>query len=233
MRAVLLAAGYGMRLRPITIKQPKCLVDIGGKPLLGRWLDTLGVLGVGPVLVNLHHLADDVQFYIEQRGDSPSVVTVYESALLGTAGTLRKNRAFFGKDKVMVIHADNFCMSNLALFKQAHDQRPSETQITMLTFQSDDPTACGIVEVDDGGIVRALHEKVLNPPHNLANGAVYIFDPEVIDFICKQQKNPLDLSTDILPKYLNRIFSWPADDIHIDIGTHSNLARADAIARAM
>mgnify|MGYP006234496903 CR=1 FL=1 len=149
MRALLLAAGYGKRLQPITISQPKCLVDIGGKPLLGRWLDTLGVLGVGPVLVNLHHLAGDVQSYIAQRGDSASVVTVYESALLGTAGTIRKNRGFFGRDKVMVIHADNLCLSNLLLFKQAHNLRPKKTQITMLTFRSDDPTACGIVEVDD------------------------------------------------------------------------------------
>lgn len=233
MKAVLLAAGYGTRLRPITISQPKCLVNVGGKPLLARWLETLGGLGIGPVLVNLHHLADEVQSYIEQRSDGVSVVTVYESALVGTGGTIRENREFFGQDKVMVIHADNLCLSNLMLFKKAHDLRPKNTDITMLTFRSDDPAACGIVEVDDDGIVQALHEKVLNPPDNLANGAVYIFESDVIDFIHKQKKTPLDLTTDILPAYLTRIFSWPADDVHIDIGTHSNLARADKITGAM
>ena len=60
MRAILLAAGYGTRLRPLTNKIPKCLVSIKGKPLLQIWLEQLTAAGIGPFLINTHYLADQV-----------------------------------------------------------------------------------------------------------------------------------------------------------------------------
>ena len=73
MKAILLAAGLGTRLRPITDNVPKCLVPINGKPLLGYWLDSLAKAGVGPILINLHHHSDKVIDFVKEYANSCEV----------------------------------------------------------------------------------------------------------------------------------------------------------------
>ncbi len=227
MRAILLAAGLGTRLRPLTNTVPKCLVPIKGEPLLGYWLDSLANTGITSILINLHHHADQVERFIEKRSDQKNITLIFEKELRGTGGTVRENAGFCNNEPVMVIHADNFCTSDLSKFIRAHGDRPSSTEITMMTFRADIPEDCGIVEVNDHGVVFAFHEKVKNPPGNIANGAVYIFEPEVVRFICSESGNPIsDISNDLLPRYLQRIFTWPTDGLHIDVGTLANLEKA-------
>ena len=97
----------------------------------------------------------------------------------------------------------------------------------MMNFETDYPQSCGILELDERGVVTGFHEKVQNPPGNIANGAVYIFEPEVVRFICSESGNPIsDISNDLLPRYLQRIFTWPTDGLHIDVGTLANLEKA-------
>ena len=88
MKAFLLAAGVGSRLRPITDTIPKCMVPIDGQPLLDIWLDAFDRAGVDEVLVNLHHLPDVVRRHLAARTGPPAVRTFFEPELLGSAGTL-------------------------------------------------------------------------------------------------------------------------------------------------
>ena len=97
----------------------------------------------------------------------------------------------------------------------------------MMTFASDAPEACGIVVEDDKGIVREFHEKVPNPPGNRANGAVYVFEPEIITFLESLGKQVIDLSTEVLPHYLGRICTFFNADYHRDIGSPESLRRAE------
>ena len=103
------------------------------------------------------------------------------------------------------------------------------TVITMMTFFAEVPEECGIVELDCQSVVVGFHEKISNPPGNNANGAVYIFEPEVVEDIVNCPESYTDISTDILPSYMGKIFAWPADGLHIDIGTPSCLAEANLI----
>ena len=100
MKAFLLAAGLGTRLRPITDKMPKCLVRVGGRPLLDLWLDNFRALGVDEVLVNLHHLPEQVRSHLAAQRGGLRVRTSYEPVLLGSAGTLVAGREFVGSDEV-------------------------------------------------------------------------------------------------------------------------------------
>ena len=96
MKAFLLAAGVGSRLRPITDTTPKCMVVVGGQPLLDIWLDAFDRAGVDEVLVNLHHLPDVVRNHLKARAGSqrpPAVPTALEPELLGSAGTLSAREA--------------------------------------------------------------------------------------------------------------------------------------------
>jgi mannose-1-phosphate guanylyltransferase len=229
VRAFLLAAGFGTRLKPITDNVPKCLVPVGGQPLLDYWLDALDNAGIGPIVINLHYHANQVEAFLETRANRSRIEQVFEPELLGTGGALKANRKLLGTEPVMVIHSDNLCLSNIRAFADAHLKRPKHTAITMMTFISDMPQQCGIVELDKEGTAIALHEKVPDPPGNIANAAVYVFEPEVIDFICSHASKFIDLSTEILPHYVGRIYTWPANGLHIDIGTLPNLARANTL----
>ena len=91
-----------------------------------------------------------------------------------------------------VVHADNLCFCDFKAFIQSHKNRPKETQITMMLFRTDNPSSCGIVEVDKNNIVQEFHEKVANPPSNLANGAVYICEPSLLDFLQTFHKKEID-----------------------------------------
>lgn len=219
MKALLLAAGLGTRLRPLTDSIPKCLVEIHGRPLLDYWLEMLTVAGVGPLLVNLHYFADAVRDYIADSEYRSQVVTVYEENLLGTAGTLLKNRSFFNYETLMLVHADNLSRFDVRAFLARHAARPTGCEITMLTFSTDAPSSCGILELDTNGVVQAFHEKVANPPGNLANGAVYILEPTIFEFIESLDKEEIDFSTEVLPKYLGRIYTFHNNIYHRDIGT--------------
>lgn len=231
MKAVLLAAGLGTRLRPLTDQIPKCLVPINDRALLEYWLEDLLKLEVEEILINTHHLADQVEQFLVPYSQSGRVKSIYEKELKGTGGTIRANREFFEQAApVMVVHADNYCRSDLNVFLEAHQNRPDHTSITMLTFRSSSPEECGIVELDEYGRVIRFHEKVSNPPSDHANGAVYLFEQEVINFICNPKNRVQDLSLDLLPRYLGRIYCWEANGPHVDIGTPENYALAQSLA---
>lgn len=230
MRTLLLSAGLGTRLRPITDSLPKCLVPIAGKPLLQIWLERLAKAGVGPFLINTHYLADQVVQFVEKSDFRDVIELTHEAELLGTAGTLIRNLDFFQNEDGMVIHADNYCQANFRSFLNAHYNRPSGCVMTMMTFRTDDPSSCGIVEVDDLGVVTEFHEKVDSPPGNLANGAVYILSAELLKEMEEVYSHVNDLSTEVLHKLRGRIFTYETSDIFIDVGTQERYREAVALA---
>ncbi len=225
MKALILAAGYGTRLKPLTQLIPKCLAPVRGVPLLGIWLDQLISAGVEHIVVNLHYKDQLVRDYVASTPFRDRVTLVYEDTLSGTAGTLINNRHLFSND-VMVIHGDNLCHFNLRDFIAAHYKRPVGTVMTMMTFTTDQPENCGIVALDRAGVVQGFHEKVANPPGDLANGAVYLISQELLDSISNYPDNTTDLSTQVLPHLLGKIFTWHNKDYHRDIGSWPSLLRA-------
>jgi mannose-1-phosphate guanylyltransferase len=219
MRAVLLAAGRGERLRPLTNELPKCLAPINGRPLIDYWLRNLAAIGVERFLINLHYRADMVQAYLESTPFARQVEFVHEESLLGTGGTLLANRRFLESGSTLVAHVDNLCQCDLAAFADAHRSRPEGTELTLMTFRTPDPRACGIVELDEHGTVRAFHEKAANPPGDLASAAVFIVEPSLIPRLEALGRPVFDLSKDVLPGMLGRMLAWHNTGYHRDIGT--------------
>lgn len=226
LSAFLLAAGFGTRLGPLTNDWPKCLMPVRGYPLLGYWLNALIENGITNISVNTHFMSNKVADFIVGNHFSRLVKLVHEGKLLGTAGTLRANSGDLRGSAVMLIHADNWCQCDLASFIDFHkNSRPNNCCITMMTFVTQSPQSCGIVEINDNNVVVAFHEKVSNPPGNIANAAVYIIEPEVIEFI-ESNIEINDFSTEVLPKYIGRIATWRNNGIHRDIGTPDELLAA-------
>lgn len=227
MRALLLAAGFGTRLRPLTDHIPKCLVPIKGQPLLDIWLERLSDAGVGPFLVNTHYLSEQVQAYIADSSYAKKVTIAHEEVLLGTAGTLNANLGFFGGEDCMLIHADNYCLADFSAFLRAHAERPAHCLMTMMTFQTETPQSCGIVELDEKGVVVAFHEKVAHPPGNLANGAVYLLSAQLLDMMGGQWCRVSDFSTQVLQNLVGRIYTYQTREFFLDVGTHEALKKAN------
>lgn len=219
MKAIVLAAGLGTRLKPITNKIPKCLVEINGRPLLGKWLDDLSNSGVNEILINTHYLSDQVLDYLSKSKYRDLVEISHEKKLLGTAGTLIKNLDFFENEGGLLIHADNYCNLDLKSFYLAHKNRPATCELTIVTFNTTDPQNCGILEMDKNGIVFNIFEKVKIPKGNIANGAIYFLSPSFIQILRENHSNSIDFVNDILINYLGKIFTFHTNDLFVDIGT--------------
>jgi len=227
VRALILAAGLGTRLRPLTNRIPKCMVPIKGRPLLEYWLELLLKQGIERILINTHYLPEIVREYLRTSSWRDRADLVHEPELLGTGGTILRNRAYFGNEAFLVAHGDNLTRFDVTSFIQRHRQRPAGVEITMMTFQTDTPESCGIVVEDDHGRVTKFFEKVANPPGNRANGAVYIFEPSVIEFMAALDSEIVDLSTEVLPHFVGRIITFHNSDYHRDIGTLDSLMKAE------
>jgi mannose-1-phosphate guanylyltransferase len=223
VKAFVLAAGLGTRLRPITDSTPKCLVPIAGRPLLDIWLDALAGAGVDEVLVNVHHLAGLVRGHVLARTGPPLVHIAEEPELLGSAGTLRANREFVaGEPMFLAVNADNLTDFDIRLLIDAH--RTGGEIATLSVFRAPQPSECGIVTVRDGLVVGFV-EKPADPPSDLANAGMYAFHPSVLDEITGPA--PQDIGYHLLPRLVGRSRAVALDGrSFIDIGSLAALQRA-------
>ncbi len=226
MKAFLLAAGVGRRLRPITDTTPKCMLAIGGQPLLDIWLDAFDRAGVDEVLVNLHHLPDVVRNHLEARAGSrqlPAVRTVFEPELLGSAGTLAANRAWVdGEEMFLACYADNLTDFDLRSLAETHQACGAIATLTV--FHSERPSAGGVVELDAAGTVVGFTEKPSQPVSDLVNAGMYAFHPRVLDEIGGPP--PRDIGYDLLPRLVGRAKAMPVEGYFRDVGTVDAYRRA-------
>jgi mannose-1-phosphate guanylyltransferase len=226
VKAVLLIAGLGTRLRPLTNSIPKCLLPINGEPLLGIWFDKLVEAGVSEVLINTHWLADQVTDYVEKHCPPELKVTVsYEQQLLGSAGTLAANRDFFGSEPFFIIYGDNLSDVNLAdLYASHFKHRPV---LTLSTFEAEFPERCGIAEIDHQQIIQGFVEKPETPLSNRAAAGIYVAEPEIFDYFPQQKTlSVLDLGFDVIPRLIGKMRNYSIDKL-IDIGTFENYQKAN------
>lgn len=226
-RALLLAGGYGTRLRPLTLTTPKCLVPVAGKPLLSYWLDALEHAGIGTAMVNTHHLREAVQAYIETENARRSVdlIEFHEPELLGSAGTVHANRAYAdGADAIVVIYADNLSavdLSALIAFHEGHDD-----PFTMALFRTAYPSQCGIATLDDDARITRFVEKPDAPESDLANAGLYVLDADAWREVADM--DVFDFGFDVLPHFVGRMRGYAIDGYHRDIGNPEALAQAEA-----
>ena len=223
MRCLLLAAGLGTRLRPLTLSTPKCLLPVRGAPLLQWWLALLDQHGFSDVLVNTHHLAEQVERFVARHRGPPRVHTVYEPVLLGSAGTLRHNRGFFPSgEAVLVANADNLTSADLQALWRGHLQagRP----LTLGLFRPEDLRRTGVVELDADNCIIGFEEKPAAPRGTWANAGLYVMDRRVVDALTA--RDPADIARDLVPLWVGRATGLPVSGYLRDIGTPESYAAA-------
>ena len=179
MNAILLCAGDGKRLLPITKFQPKPLVNISYKKnikLIDYWIEKLvKEINVKKILINLNYKSNLIKNHLNQSKYRNRLKLSFEKKKLGTAGTLIKNINFFDNEDGMLLHSDNICDENIKNFLNFHKKNIKNYNFSMLAFRTKDKKNSGII-IKKKNLMTNFYEKVSSAPGNLANGAIYLIN---------------------------------------------------------
>ena len=227
MRVLILAAGLGTRLKPITNKIPKCLVKVGNKSLLEHWLDKIENIDkdVSEVFVNLFYKKEMVELFLREVKTNLKINSIIEDRLEGTGGTFLKLIQKNHDQDLLVIHCDNFYDDTLNEFlEQAKNKfEKFNCDAVILVFRSKMPEQCGTLEIDEEGKILKFWEKTENPTTDLSNGAVYLFSSGYLKKIVNRYSNLSDIAKDLLEPNLANFFCYETKRYFCDVGSLRSL----------
>jgi len=230
-KVLLMAAGLGTRLRPLTDTTTKCLIPIAGRPLLDYWFDLFAPANISDILINTHHLPEQVRTHIARINQLGQfrVQETFEPKLLGSAGTVHHNRNWISDaDTALIVYADNLSNVDLRSFLSFHHSHGGP--MSMLLFRAPYPERCGIAQLDQNSRIVQFVEKPRNPRGNLANGGIYALSASAYHEMADMNK--FDLGFDVLPAFVGRMHGWLWQGYHQDIGTIEALQQAERDVRA-
>lgn len=233
MKAMILAAGKGTRVRPITYTIPKPLIPILQKPVMEFLLELLRQHGFDQIVVNVSHLAKEIEDYFRD-GQRFGVQIAYSfegriedgqlvGDALGSAGGMRRIHDFypFFDDTFVVLCGDALIDLDLTAAVKWHKEKGAIATIVMKTVPLEQVPSYGVVVTDETGRVKAFQEKpsVEEALSTSINTGIYIFEPEVLDYIPSGQE--YDIGSDLFPKLVEMnapFYAVPMDFEWVDIG---------------
>ena len=219
MKAMVLAAGLGTRLKPITLELPKPMVPVLDRPVMAHIVGMLERQGFDDLIANLHYYPDTIRDYFGDR-----ISYRFEEELLGTAGGVRNVKDFFGDDPVVIVSGDALTDTDLNKLVERHD---SSGGIATLTVKKvDDTREYGVVIHDADGRIQGFQEKP-DPAEalsELGNCGIYCFSPEIFDYF---PDTPfVDWANDVFPALLENdvpFYVHEIDDYWNDVGSLAEL----------
>jgi len=220
MRAMIMAAGLGTRLRPLTEFLPKPMVPLGGRPAIEHILRLLHRHGITEVVMNLHHLPETMTSYFgDGSGLGMDVRYSFEPELLGTAGGVKNVETFFGGESFLVMSGDALTDIDLTALLQTHRARGGVA--TLAVKEVDDPSHYGVVVVDGAGRAVGFQEKPAaeEARSHLCNCGIYVFEPWVLGQI---PAGFYDFGSQFLPRLLAEqrpVFTFAVDSYWNDVGS--------------
>jgi mannose-1-phosphate guanylyltransferase len=200
VKAVILAAGKGTRLKGITERIPKPLLKVRGESILEHQLRLCAAAKIENVFINTHHLSEKIR---EFAGDgsrfSLKVAYSYEPELLGTAGALNNFRENLAGDDILVLYGDNYFDLDLQSLQRFHQEK--HALVTAAVHHRDDVSQSGMIELDSDKRVKRFVEKppVNERTSNLVSAGVYLLDPRVLNYIPPGYS---DFGYDIIPRLI-------------------------------
>ena len=234
VKAFVLAAGEGTRLRPLTLNMPKPMLPIDGKPLLEHTVEWLRWYGVKDIAINLSHCPDVIVNYFG-TGEAMDVELAYsyEDTVLGTAGGVRKMRDFIGDSPLVVVYGDvltDMSLQELLSFHYQVTTRDPKAGVTLSLYHVNNPTEVGLVDMDDTGRIQRFVEKPKAEDvfTDLANAGILVLEPWVVDMIPPGVF--FDFGRDLFPLLIEKgvsMYGWaaPSDTFVMDIGSHTAYER--------
>ncbi len=230
MKAFILGAGLGTRLRALGLDCPKVMVPIGGKPLLQHHFELFREHGIHEFVVNLHYMPEKIRDYF---GDGAAfgvkIEYSFEPELMGTAGAVKKMDSSLRGEPFFVFYGDNLVRFSPSELLSFHRSRSAMTTVAL--FESPEPWTGGVVETTEDGRIKRFVEK---PPRemvtsNLINAGIYLCEPSVLDAIPEGQF--YDFGKDLFPKLLAEgrpLYAMKPLAYIQDVGTPERLTKAQS-----
>jgi mannose-1-phosphate guanylyltransferase len=233
MKAMILAAGKGTRVRPITHTIPKPMIPILQKPVMEFLLELLREHGFTEIMVNVSHLAEEIENYFRD-GQRFGVEIAYSfegriedgeliGDAMGSAGGLKKIQNFqhFFDDTFVVLCGDALVDLDLTEAVKRHKAKGALASLITKRVPRDQVSSYGVVVTDGDGRVRSFQEKpeVDEAASDMINTGIYIFEPEVLDFVPSDQA--FDIGSDLFPKLVAAgapFYALPMEFEWVDIG---------------
>jgi mannose-1-phosphate guanylyltransferase len=213
--AVILAGGYGTRLRPLTFNMPKALIPLVNKPVIDYILDYLVVHGLREFVITTNYLREQTIEYLNSSRADLKIAYPEEPSPLGTAGSV-KNAGI--TDTLVIIQGDNITeidLGKLMTFHKAHDGL-----VTIALLPVPDPSLYGIAEIEATGMIRNFKEKPAPSEcfSNLANTGLYILEPEAMEYIPKG--SAFDFSKNLFPLLVEQeaVYGCMVNGFWTDVG---------------
>ena len=219
MKAMVLAAGLGTRLKPLTFEIAKPMVPVLDRPVMAHIVGLCERQGFDQLVANLHYYPDTIRAYFGER-----LTYRYEEELLGTAGGVRGARDFFGDELVVVVSGD--ALTDLDLNALVERHRESGGIATLTVKQVPDTREYGVVVHDEAGRVSGFQEKPDAPEalSDLGNCGIYCFSPEIFDYFPDEPF--VDWAEDVFPALLEKdvpFYIHEIDDYWNDVGSLDEL----------
>jgi mannose-1-phosphate guanylyltransferase len=228
MKALILAGGFGTRLRPLTYTRPKHLLPIANRPHIEHVLDMLVASDVTDVVFLTSYLAEAFHEVVDRAAVSGVKVDVtHEEEPLDTAGALKNAADLVGSDTFLALNGD--ILSDIDLRPVIEWHREVGAEGTIVLAPVDDPSAFGVVPTDDGGQVLGFIEKPAREeaPTNMINAGLYVLEASVFDRIPTGVRH--NAERQLFPEMAadGTLFAQPTDAYWLDIGTPQKLLQAN------
>ncbi|MET0459837.1 MAG: NDP-sugar synthase [Ilumatobacteraceae bacterium] len=220
MRAIVLVGGFGTRLRPLTDTVPKSMLPVAHVPLIVRLIGQLERGGVDAVTLALGFLPEPfVDAFPDGRCGGVALDYAIESEPLDTAGAIRFAARHAGIDETFVV-ANGDVLTDLSIADLVVAHRAAGAEATIHLIPVEDPSAFGVVELDDAGRILRFVEKPAagTEPSNLINAGTYVLEPSVLARIPSDRPVSIERETFPLIAAGGRFHSWATTDYWIDAG---------------
>lgn len=228
MKALLIAGGFGTRMRPLTYTRPKHLLPIANKPHIDHVFDHLQRHGINECVLLTSYLAEAFEETVRSAKERDVLVEVaHEETPLGTAGALKNAAELVGGDTFLALNGDVLTEVDLTALVTFHRERGAAG--TILLTPVEDPTQFGVVPTDAEGRVEAFIEKPApgEAPTNLINAGVYVLEPAILDLIPSNEEHSAERQ--LFPRLVEQgsLYAWPTDTYWLDVGTPEKYLKAN------
>ena len=240
MKALILAGGFGTRLRPLSCTRPKLLFPIANKPLLDLTLERLASNGVDEVILAVNFMADALEKYcgksrhgirLHYSRDLPSTSRTAESShgALGTGGPVKQAQTLLGnKESFLVLNGDILTDASYSEIVQEHEENDGIATIAL--HEVEDPGRYGVVEIaDQRHVARFIEKPSKQVPSKLINAGIYVLEPEIFDYIPLGKQ--CSLEKEVFPKLAGerKLFGDEIKGMWIDVGKPEDYIEANKL----
>ena len=233
MKALVLAGGFGTRLRPLSCTRPKMLFPVANQPLLDWTLKNLSKGGVDTVVLAVNYMAEALVRYFGPTKFDLGIIYSREERPLGTGGPIKKAADLLQDgDSFLMLNGDIISDIDYRRLVEFHRQRGGLATIAL--FQVADPSRYGAVELDGKGRILRFVEKPEpgEAPSNLINAGIYVLDPRVIDYI--PEGRSVSIEQEVFPFLAKEgvLYGFEARGLWVDVGVPEDYLGANGLLLA-